>query len=52
MIKVTLLVAILGVAAVAAAPREFNDEEAGAWHFHTYFFEVNPQKSAEAVAFR
>jgi len=31
---------------------EFIDDEIEAWHFHTYFFEVNPERTDEALAFR
>lgn len=49
--KVLAVAVLFGIVALTAS-QSFNDEEVGAWHFHTYFFEVNPAKTAEAVAFR
>ncbi|CAL8117826.1 unnamed protein product [Orchesella dallaii] len=45
-------VAVLLAVVATAAAQGFYEEEIGAWHFHTYFFEVNPSKTAEAIAFR
>jgi len=47
-----LFVAALLAVVAATAAQSFYEEEIGAWHFHTYFFEVNPSKTAEAIAFR
>lgn len=49
--KVIVASVLLALAATCAA-QSFITEEIGAWHFHTYFFEVNPSKTAEAIAFR
>ncbi|ODM92146.1 DOPA 4,5-dioxygenase [Orchesella cincta] len=45
-------IAVLVAFVAAAASQSYYEEEIGAWHFHTYFFEVNPSKTAEAQAFR
>ncbi len=45
------LFTFLGVVAAATAQSYF-EEDIFAWHFHTYFFEVNPSKTAEALSFR
>lgn len=47
-----LVFAVVLAVIAAASAQTFVEEEVGAWHFHTYFFEVNPSKTAEAVAFR
>lgn len=48
---IAAIATVLGVVAVASSQGYITDE-VGAWHFHTYFFEVNPSKTAEAISFR
>ncbi len=47
-----LVLAVVLAVIAAAGAQTYIEDEVGAWHFHTYFFEVNPSKTAEAVAFR
>lgn len=39
--KALICAVLLGVIASAAATTGYNEDEVGAWHFHTYFFEVS-----------
>ncbi|ODM90677.1 DOPA 4,5-dioxygenase [Orchesella cincta] len=45
-------IAVLVAFVAAATAQSYYEEEIGAWHFHVYFFEVNPSKTAEAQALR
>jgi len=42
----------LGCIALGSAQEQWFDTEISAWHFHTYFFEVNPRSSAEVTSLR
>lgn len=46
MLKLTFLLTFVAIAVRG------QDEEVGAYHFHTYFFQDNPAAKAAALAFR
>jgi len=42
---------VLALVALTSAVK-YREDEVAAYHFHTYIFDINPEHTAEALAFR